>query len=113
MIWYKIAESEDELFINKESLIEIEIAGKMICIGKHQEVLRACVAKCPHAGGKMADGYIDALGNIVCPLHRYRFSLNNGRNISGEGYFLKTYSIETRDNGVFVAIEEKKETFEA
>ena len=113
MIWYKIAESEDELFINKESLIEIEIAGKMICIGKHQEALKACVAKCPHAGGKMADGYIDALGNIVCPLHRYRFSLNNGRNISGEGYFLKTYSIETRDNGVFVAIEEKKETFEA
>jgi len=113
MIWHKIAETEDELFINNESLIEIEVAGKMICIGKHQEALKACVAKCPHAGGKMADGYIDALGNIVCPLHRYRFSLNNGRNISGEGYFLKIYSIETRDNGVFVAIEEKKETFEA
>ena len=111
MIWYKIAESKDELFNNNQSLIEIEIAGKMICIGRHREELKACVAKCPHAGGKMADGYIDALGNIVCPLHRYRFSLNNGRNISGEGYFLKTYSIESRINGVFIGLEEKKDSF--
>ena len=111
MTWHKIAESEKELFQNNQSIIEIEVAGKSICIGKHQEQLRACISKCPHAGGNLVEGHIDALGNIVCPLHRYKFSLENGRNISGEGYFLKTFPIESRNNGVFIALEEKKGLF--
>ena len=47
---------------------------------------------------------MDALGNIVCPLHRYKFSIKNGRNTSGEGYFLKTFAIEVREDGIFVGI---------
>ncbi len=107
MFWKKIAESRDELFQGENNLAEVAIEGKLVCIGIHEENLKACAAKCPHAGGKMSDGYIDALGNIVCPLHRYKFSLENGRNISGEGYFLKTYLVEERNDGVFIGFEEK------
>ena len=85
-----------------QGLLEIEVAGKQICLSRHQNILGACTAKCPHAGAKMSAGYIDVLGNIVCPLHRYKFSLKNGRNVSGEGYFLKTFAIEERKEGVFV-----------
>jgi len=70
--------------------------------------LMACAQKCPHAGGMMAEGHLDALGNIVCPLHRYKFNLQNGRNVSGEGYFLKTFRVEIRKEGVFVGFEENK-----
>lgn len=52
----------------------------------------------------MADGYVDALGNIVCPLHRYRFNPFNGRNTSGEGYYLKTFLTEEREDGLYVNI---------
>ena len=52
----------------------------------------------------MAQGYVDGLGNIVCPLHRYRFELNRGRNVSGEGYYLKVYQVEEREDGVYVII---------
>ena len=78
----------------------------MAVVALNKENLHACAAKCPHAGGTMSNGYIDALGNIVCPLHRYKFSLENGRNISGEGYFLKTYPIEQRDDGIFIGMED-------
>ena len=44
--------------------------------------------------------------NIVCPLHCYKFSLLNGRNVSGEGYYIKLYRIEQRDDGVFMGLEE-------
>ena len=105
MIWHKIAESRLELFSDtNNNLVEIDVKGKKICLVNNHDGLNGCVAKCPHAGGKMADGYIDALGNIVCPLHRYKFDLKKGRNISGEGYFLKTYPIEEREDGIFVAI---------
>ena len=105
MIWHKIAESKAELFSGTNNdLVELEVVGKSICLVKNQDIIHACVAKCPHAGGKMVEGYIDALGNIVCPLHRYKFNIKNGRNTSGEGYFLKTYLVEEREDGIFVGI---------
>jgi nitrite reductase/ring-hydroxylating ferredoxin subunit len=103
--WHKIADSIEEVGLFSEGMTEIEVGGKRICVVLNRESLYACVAKCPHAGGNMSHGYVDALGNIVCPLHRYKFSLTKGRNVSGEGYFLKTYPIERRDNGIFIGIE--------
>ena len=105
MIWHKIAESRVELFFEMQNnLVEIEVGGKKICVVEHQEQLFGCAASCPHAGAKMAEGYTDALGNIVCPLHRYKFNIKNGRNTSGEGYFLKTFLIEEREDGIYVGI---------
>lgn len=106
--WHKIAESIEEIGFSSNAMIPIEVAGKTICVARQDDQLFACTSKCPHAGGMLAEGYIDALGNIVCPLHRYKFSLENGRNISGEGYFLKTFPVEIRKEGVFVGFEENK-----
>jgi nitrite reductase/ring-hydroxylating ferredoxin subunit len=103
--WYKIADDEKELLFGSNGLLEMEVNDKKVCIAKNKDKLSVCTAKCPHAGGHFADGFIDATGNIVCPLHRYKFSLQNGRNISGEGYFLKTYPVEIRTEGVFVGME--------
>lgn len=104
--WYKIAENDVELANgNTNTLLEIEVKGKRICIAKLNEQLYACAAKCPHAGGTMSHGFVDAFGNIVCPLHRYKFSLQNGRNISGEGYYLKTWPIEKREDGIYIGLD--------
>ena len=102
--WHKIADSIDELSFNENNLLEKEVDGKIICIAKNKDQLLACAQKCPHAGGYMEEGFIDAAGNIVCPIHRYKFNLQNGRNTSGEGYYLKTYPVETREDGIFVGI---------
>ena len=109
MIWYKIAESTAALFEGEGELKTIQVGEKALCVGLFKGKLHACAHKCPHAGAKMSEGYIDALGNIVCPLHKYKFSLENGRNLTGEGYFLKTYPLETRNDGIFVGIEEKRQ----
>lgn len=103
--WYKIADSESELNFASNNLLQLDVAGKKICIAKGKE-LYACTAKCPHAGGILADGFLDHSDNVTCPLHRYKFSLQNGRNVSGEGYYLKTYPVQTTDKGVFIGIEE-------
>lgn len=103
--WYKIAESLAEIEFGVNGLTEIEVNGKTICVGKHQDQLFACTQKCPHAGGILANGYLDSLGKLVCPLHRYKFDPANGRNISGEGYFLKTFPIKTQADGVYVRLQ--------
>jgi nitrite reductase/ring-hydroxylating ferredoxin subunit len=104
--WIKIGEALTDFFWQENDLCEITVKGKTICIAKHGEQVLACTHKCPHAGGHLSDGYIDPLGNIVCPLHRYKFSLQNGRNTSGEGYYLKTYPVETRVDGIYIGLEE-------
>lgn len=109
--WYKIADSIEGLHFPENNMMEIKAGEKTICLINHKGSLVGCAAKCPHAGGTMAVGYIDPLGNIVCPLHRYKFNLQNGRNVSGEGYFLKTFPIEIRPEGIFAGIEEKNNFF--
>lgn len=101
--WHKIAESKEELFFEANGMLSIKAGNKNICLVKHKDSLFACAAKCPHAGGTMSDGYMDALGNIVCPIHRYRFNLRNGK--SAEGYYLKTWPVENREDGVYVGID--------
>lgn len=108
IIWHKIAESLEELPWNEQGLCDWEVGGKRVCLVRHQDRFYACAQTCPHAGGKMAQGYVDAAGNIVCPLHRYRFSLQNGRNVSGEGYYLKTYVLEQRPDGLFLGLEQSR-----
>jgi 3-phenylpropionate/trans-cinnamate dioxygenase ferredoxin subunit len=80
---------------------------KKLTLGRHNGRIFAFAHKCPHASGIMADGYINAAGQVTCPLHRYRFSMENGRNTSGEGYFLKTYPVEMREDGVYIGLEDK------
>ena len=104
--WHKVSDGIEDIPFASNSMAEIEVAGKKVCIVLQNDQLQSCTQKCPHAGGKLADGFLDALGNIVCPLHRYKFSLKNGRNVSGEGYFLKTFPVEIRKDGVFIGFEE-------
>lgn len=87
------------------NMIEMELAGKKFTLAKWQEQYFAFASKCPHASGRMANGFINPLGQVVCPLHRYAFDMKNGRNTTGEGYFLKTYPIETRPNGIFIGFK--------
>lgn len=108
--WFKVANSKNELFTGQASLIVAEAGGKKITLAQVAGEIYACAYKCPHAGGVLADGFIDAMGNIVCPLHRYKFSLSKGRNVSGEGYYLKVYPIEEREAGIFVGFEDTEQS---
>lgn len=45
---------------------------------------------CPHRGGPLADGLVGA-GQLICPLHSYKFDLATGRALGAECASLKTY----------------------
>jgi len=104
--WFKVANSRNEILWQQNNMAVTEAGGKKITLAKTGKGIFACAYKCPHANGLLAEGFIDATGNIVCPLHRYKFDLTNGRNISGEGYYLKVFVIEEREAGLFIGIEE-------
>lgn len=58
--------------------------GEMVAVFRLRDGrLRAVSAVCPHAGGPIADGLIDA-GVVICPLHQHIFELATGRSATGQ-----------------------------
>ncbi len=105
--WIKIAVHLHEIPFADNNMAEIIANGKIICIAKFEDQLFAFAQKCPHASGLLSQGFIDPLGNVVCPLHRYKYAIKNGRNVSGEGYYLKHWPVEIRNEGIYVGFEDQ------
>lgn len=103
--WHLITDAPLTIQWSVNNMVELEAGGKKFTLAKWNDQYFAFSSKCPHASGKMAGGYINPLGQVVCPLHRYSFDMNNGRNTSGEGYFLKTYPVELRNEGIFIGFK--------
>ena len=103
--WKLITDAPLSLVWPSNNLLEMEVDGRNFTLAKKATEYFAFASKCPHASGRMAQGYINPLGQVVCPLHRYCFDMKNGRNTSGEGYFLKTYPIELREEGLFIGFQ--------
>jgi 3-phenylpropionate/trans-cinnamate dioxygenase ferredoxin subunit len=105
--WHKIADNEASIPWQENNLCLIDAGDKKITLARHNGQLYAFAHKCPHASGIMADGYLNGAGQVPGPLHRYRCDNKNGRNSSGEGYFLKTYLLEARPDGLYAGWEHK------
>ncbi len=104
--WHKIAHiSASGLEENK--LTEVTVAEKRIGLLKRKDHIYAFTALCPHAGAPLCEGWLDPLGRIVCPDHKYRFDPANGRNTSGEGYKLFTYPVEIDHDEISVGLPDK------
>ena len=103
--WIKIAGDINEISFPANNIAEIQFGNKSICLAKTSKGLRACSTKCPHARGDLSEGFLDKKGNIICPVHDYRFSLSTGRDTEGEGYFLKIYKLKETPQGIFIKLE--------
>lgn len=101
--WHKV-EGTDLPSLKENTLVELIFLDKKIGLLKRAGKVFAFAATCPHASANLCEGWIDAQGRIVCPLHNYRFDPANGRNTSGEGYKLKTYPVEIREDYIYIGI---------
>lgn len=90
--------------IEENKPLEVVVENKTVGIMRIGYKLYAFAATCPHAGARLCDGWTDAMGKIVCPLHKYRFDPKNGYNSSGEGYKLKTYPIEIKQGDIYIGL---------
>ena len=108
MKWHKVADSINSIAWQSNQMALAQVSGKTITLALINKQVFACAHKCPHASGILANGIIDSTNNIVCPLHRFKFNLTNGRNTTGEGYYLKVYAVEEREAGIFIGFEESE-----
>lgn len=60
--------------------------------------------RCPHRGGPLADGIVSGT-NVVCPLHAWKFSLENGHGVSAPSHGSCVKTIPTRVEDGIVLLE--------
>lgn len=109
--WHKVAGAVADLEWTSGGIAEVNVEGKPICLGRSDGAWYGFAANCPHAGAALLDGYIDGACRVVCAVHSLRFNLKNGHDSNGEGYKLKTYPVEVRDDGVYVGLDEPRFKF--
>ncbi|MFC5060865.1 Rieske (2Fe-2S) protein [Actinomycetospora atypica] len=66
--------------------------------------LYALRAICPHRGGPLADGLVDA-EVVMCPLHNHQFRLDSGKCVSGgEMSDVAAYTATDEDGELVVSL---------
>jgi 3-phenylpropionate/trans-cinnamate dioxygenase ferredoxin subunit len=111
--WHRIfsrAEMENEaLPMNK--VRTVEAGNKKLYLGRLESGYYAIDDKCPHAGGSLGQGNCDSRGNVICPYHRHGFKLKDGLPASGKGYYVNSYPVEERPDGLYAGIPKKRGLF--
>lgn len=93
--------------ISNGELVQATCKNKKYCLGKINDKWYAITDNCPHAGASLSKGYIVKGQVVVCPLHRIKFDICTGRNVTGEGYGLRSYSVKQEENDLYLGVPEK------
>ena len=106
MQWVKIfpdeAVAKAKLQNNKPQLLII--GEKRICLVLLGDLFFAVQDRCTHNGDSLSKGQVNYLGEVICPWHNYRFSLQTGRESASRSADLITYPVKIDEDGFFIGI---------
>jgi nitrite reductase/ring-hydroxylating ferredoxin subunit len=80
-----------------------DAAGVRVAIFRHGGEVVALYGRCPHANGPLGLGWIEE-GEVVCPLHHWRFRLSDGRCTTVRGNSVHRFRCEVRGDEVWVQV---------
>ncbi|GGF27750.1 Rieske (2Fe-2S) protein [Echinicola rosea] len=82
-----------------------QLGAKKVCVVRSGESVYAFEQHCPHRGAMLKDGHINGQGEIICPLHAYRFDLKTGMLASGGSCGdLEVYKSEMTEDGLEIHV---------
>lgn len=103
--------------IDFSSLSEREIKGlkireERLILCRIGERAFAMDGICPHAGAGLAAGWCSLQHDrVVCPLHRFEFDLESGKECTGKGYGIRTYPTKIEAGKIYIGFKRKRWIF--
>lgn len=97
--------SVDKCVLKDLPVQSIDINGKRICLVKTANKYFATETKCPHAGADISQGWCEN-DHLVCPFHRYKYNLETGRGIEGQGDYITIYPVKEEKEQLLIGIKE-------
>ncbi|TXE14282.1 Rieske (2Fe-2S) protein [Algoriphagus aquimarinus] len=86
--------------IPERSIHKIHLDEKVIALVRLGEIFYAFQADCPHRGTSLIEGTLTNRGEIICPLHKYRFEIKSGKVKVGSCGDLEIYQNELTEVGL-------------
>ena len=91
-----------QVLINRQPKL-VKAMGKNFCVVRFDQEIFAFENECPHMGESLHRGTVNYLGEIVCPLHAYRFNLSSGDSVEKECAPLHIIKVIT-DKAIYLEI---------
>jgi nitrite reductase/ring-hydroxylating ferredoxin subunit len=96
--------SEAEKAIPLNSIRKIKIEERIYALANTPKGFRTFSRSCPHAGADLSQGRLNYLGEIVCPLHAYRFNFLDGEEDSRRCPSIKIYQTFWEEDKLYVSL---------
>ena len=103
--WHKVAELDE---LPDGRVKTVHVGRQSLALAHFQGSYGALDNKCPHQGGPLGEGSIEH-GWLRCPWHGYDYNPIDGVPPEGFADAPSCYSVEVRDDGVYVALPPERE----
>ncbi len=105
--WYRVA-AADALSLGQVTTVTAGVTAVCL-INTAEHGYTALLNSCPHQGGPLGEGQIDGKW-LLCPWHGYEYDPKTGDPPEGYGDCATPLLLETRDDGLYVQVEEPEHT---
>jgi nitrite reductase/ring-hydroxylating ferredoxin subunit len=85
--------------------VKVVIGQTTVCLSHTQEGFFAVSDECTHLRESLSKGRVNNYGEVICPWHGYRFSLQTGEEATSNGCpSLHTYDVQINEEGFWIGI---------
>lgn len=101
---FKNIEKISEIVPDQTSRL-LKIGDRKLCLINIKGNLRVVDDKCPHQGASLNKGRVNYLGDIICPLHEYRFDSKTGQETTNRCADVKVYHTKLENGAFYVLLD--------
>jgi len=110
-VWYRVADVDA---LQDGEVRAVQAGTQSIALTCHRGEIGALDNACPHQGGPLGEGSIECNEGdddcwLRCPWHGWDFHPLTGRSPGEHDDGVRTYPVEQRDDGIYVAVMESSE----
>lgn len=101
---FQFGTSKEAVFyaVPEHKIKKLSAGEKRLAVLRIGEIIHVFDAYCPHRGADLGQANINGVGEIICPLHQYRFDLKTGDVRSGYCSALPVYRNELTESGLTI-----------
>ena len=103
-VWLKVLDLDE---LPEGRVKPVTCKHRTLCLTHFEGEFAALDNKCPHQGGPLGEGSIEA-GLLRCPWHGWDFHPLTGEPPGGFDDGVETFPVEVREDGVYVAFPEEE-----
>ncbi len=101
---FQFGSSKEEVLqaIPERKIKKLAAGEKRLGVLRIGELIHVFDSQCPHRGADLSQANINGAGEIIYPLHQYRFELKTGDVRSGYCASLPIYRNELTESGLYI-----------